>query len=130
MRVVPRAVQNLQSDQSARFTVAHRLLREHGFDHVIRAENMANGGFKIFFVSNDKKNARLGIIAAKKTLAGAVDRNHAKRIIREAFRHHSIRLRSLDLVVMVRCAAPQGVGMQTGSLNMLFSWIENGCAES
>lgn len=114
---------------SAEFTAAHRLLREDGFDHVMRAENMADKDFKIFFVRNDKRNARLGMVVAKKTLSGAADRNRVKRIIREAFRQHSIKQCKLDVVVMARRAYPQESGVQAGNLKMLFSRVENRCAE-
>ncbi|MDP1996406.1 MAG: ribonuclease P protein component [Gallionella sp.] len=117
------------SSLSAEFTAAHRLLREDGFNHVIRAENLADKYFKIFFVRNGKNNARLGIVVAKKTLSGAADRNRVKRIIREAFRQHSIKQCRLDVVVMARRAYPQESGAQAGNLKMLFSRVENRCAE-
>ncbi|HEU0219413.1 MAG TPA: ribonuclease P protein component [Gallionella sp.] len=105
------------------------MLRENGFDHVVHAENVSDRQFKIFFARNGKKNARLGIIVGKKTLSGAADRNRVKRIIREAFRQHSIKQCKLDLVVMVRRADPQERGIQAGNLKMLFSRVENRCAE-
>jgi len=136
MHAAPRAVPDSQfnisaspSGLSAKFSAAHRLLRENGFGHVIEAENIADRHFKIFFVRNGKKNARLGIIVGKKTLSGAADRNRVKRIIREAFRQHNIKLCKLDLVVMVRRAYSQECDTQAGDLKMLFSRIENRCAE-
>jgi len=132
MHAAPRAVQDSQSSLSAlsaKFTAAHRLLRENGFDHVVRAESLSDRHFKIFFARNDKKNARLGIIVGKKTLSGAADRNRVKRIIREAFRQHGIKQCKLDLVVMVRRADPQERGSQAGNLKMLFSRVGNRCAE-
>jgi len=122
---------DLQSSLSAKFSAAYRLLREDGFSHVVRAEQMENRHFKIFFVCNGKKNARLGIIVGKKILPAAVSRNRIKRIIREAFRQHSIKLCKLDLVVMVRRAYSQEkIGdAQSGNLKMLFSRVENRCAE-
>lgn len=131
-RVVPDSrfsISASPSGLSAKFTAAHRLLRENGFGHVIHADNIADRQFKIFFVRNGKKNARLGIIVGKKTLSGAADRNRVKRIIREAFRQHNIKLYKLDLVVMVRRAYPQECGTQAGDLKMLFSRVENRCAE-
>lgn len=129
MHVAPRAVQDSPFSLSARFTAAHRLLRENGFDHVVRAENLSDRHFKIFFARNGKKNARLGIIVGKKTLAGAAERNRVKRIIREAFRQHGIKQCKLDLVVMVRRADPQECCTHAGNLKMLFSRVENRCAE-
>jgi len=122
-------VQDSPFSLSAKFSAAHRLLRENGFDHVIRAENIADRHFKVFFVRNGQKNAKLGIIVGKKTLSGAADRNRVKRLIRETFRQHSIKLCQLDLVVMVRRAYPQGCDTRDGNLKMLFSRVENRCTE-
>lgn len=130
MHAVPRAVQDSQSNPSAKFTAAHRLLRENGFDHVVRAESLSDRQFKIFFVRNGKKNARLGIIVGKKTLPGAADRNRVKRVIRDAFRQHCIKQCKLDLVVMLRRSNPQEDGAQTSNLKMLFNQVESRCAES
>lgn len=130
MRAAPGAAQDSRFNipTSAKFTAAHRLLREDGFDHVVRAENISDKYFKVFFVRSDKKNARLGIIAGKKTLPRAVHRNRAKRIIRETFRQHNIKSRGLDIVVMVRCA--HGGVAPGDNLKTLFGRVENRCAES
>jgi ribonuclease P protein component len=130
MRVAPRVVQDSQSNLSAKLTATHRLLRENGFDHVVRAESISDRNFKVFFVRNGKKNARFGMIVGKKTLALATDRNRMKRVIREAFRQHSIKLCGLDLVVMLRRNDPQEGGVQIGNLKMLFNRVESRCAES
>jgi len=127
--VVPRAVQDSQSKISAGFTAAHRLLRQDGFDHVVCAESTDNKYFKVFFVRKSQENARLGIIASKKILPRAVHRNRVKRIIREVFRQHSIKACGLDMVVMVRRAYTQERGIRSDSLNMLFSRVEDRCAE-
>ena len=149
MHVVPEAVQDLRSDTSAIlppnnggpaagyskagahiFTSVHRLLRKDGFSHVIHAEKFSDNQFNIFFVGNGKKNARLGIVASKKSLPDAVDRNRIKRIIREAFRQHSIKSNPLDMVVMVRRAYAQKPGARVDNLKTLFSRVESRCAES
>jgi ribonuclease P protein component len=127
--VAPRAVQDLLFSISSKFTIAHRLLRKNGFDHVMHAENILDKYFKIFFVHNEENNARLGIIASKKTLPNSADRNCVKRIIRETFRQHNIKIQPLDLVVMVRCAYPQERNAQNKSLDTLFRRIENRCAK-
>lgn len=136
MHAAPRAVPDSPSEspvslssRPARFTATHRLLRASGFDHVVRAKSLSDGNFKIFFVHNNEKNARLGIILGKRTLPGAVDRNRVKRTIREAFRQHGIKRCKLDLVVMVRHIDSQERSAQAGNLNMLFSRVENRCAE-
>ncbi len=50
---------------------------------------------------------RLGLIAAKKHLRLAVQRNRFKRIVRESFRHHQRHLCGVDLIVMARSGAMQ-----------------------
>lgn len=129
MRVALKAAQDLQCDASSNFTVAHRLLREDGFSHVVRCESVADKQFKVFFSRNSRENAKLGIIASKKTLPSAVDRNRIKRIIREAFRQHNIKTLKLDLVVMVRRSYPLESNAQAVSLETLFGRVENRCAE-
>jgi ribonuclease P protein component len=130
MPAAPRVVPSSPFSIPAKFTATHRLLRENGFNHVVRAENIADRHFKIFFVRNGQENARLGMIVGKKTLSGAADRNRVKRMIREAFRQHSVKLCKLDIVVLVRHDLPQEGGTQVGNLKMLFSQVENRCAES
>lgn len=129
MHAAPRAVQDSRSSLSAKFTPAHRLLRENGFGHVIHAKSIADVNFKIFFSHNSLSNARLGIIVAKKIFPGATDRNRIKRIIRDTFRQHSVKLHNLDLVVMVRRTCAQENNTYVCSLRTLFSRIENRCAE-
>lgn len=128
-RAEPGAVKDSQSSISSKFTVASRLLGTDGFDHVIRAENVADKQFKIFFTRNSKDNARLGIIASKKSIPSAVNRNRVKRLIREAFRQHNIKLCKLDLVVMVSRDYSCQADTRIDNLKKLFSQVENRCAE-
>lgn len=132
MHVAPEAVPDWQFSiaTSGRLTVAHRLLRVDGFDRTVQAENIADKHFRIFFARNNKSNARLGIIASKKIFPSAVDRNRIKRVIREAFRQHSIKAQKLDIVVMVRRACAQEPGVRNVNLEILLSRVENRCAES
>lgn len=120
---------DLQFNLPAKFSAAYRLLREDGFDHVVRAESVEDKHFKIFFVHNKLKNARLGIITRKKILSGATHRNSVKRAIREAFRRHDVKACELDMVVMVRRAYAQGCDTRNDSLDALFSRVKNRCAK-
>lgn len=126
--VAPEAVRDSQSSitTSAELTPAHRLLREDGFDHVVHAESLSDKRFKIYFVRNGKKNARLGIVASKRILPGAVQRNRVKRAIREAFRRHTIKSQQIDMVVMVRNADTQVTISK--DLVTLFTRLEDRCA--
>ena len=49
-------------------------------------------------------HARLGIIAGRKSLPRAVDRNRCKRLVREVFRATLPMLAALDVVVLCRGA--------------------------
>lgn len=55
--------------------------------------------------NNEGDGARLGIIAAKRKLPRAVDRNRAKRIIRESFRRNRDLLDASDVIVLAQAAA-------------------------
>jgi len=52
--------------------------------------------------ANGLSHPRLGLIAPKKHLKLAVDRNNAKRLVRDSFRLHQADLAGLDIVVLVR----------------------------
>jgi ribonuclease P protein component len=125
----PGAVQDSRSSISSKYTAVYRLLRADGFDHVFRGENIADKQFKIFFACNCENNARLGIIASKKILPSASERNRVKRIIREKFRQHNIKVCKLDIVVMVRRDFSWKFVTRIDNLEKLFSQVENRCAE-
>ena len=112
------------------FARAHRLLRDDGYDHVVQSEYIANRYLKVFFVQSDKHNARLGIISSKKMQPKAVDRNRIKRVIREVFRKHSIKLHNVDVVVMVKAPFTTNIDNQCECLERLLLKVENQCAES
>ena len=95
----------------------------------MQAENIADKQFKIFFVQNSEKNARLGIITSKKAIPRAVNRNLLKRIIREAFRHHNIKRSKVDMVVMVKRNYPDMANARFDNLKKLFNQLENRCAD-
>ena len=130
MRAVPRAVQDSQYRKPNSLTAAQRIPRSEGYSHSLQSESVADKYFKLFFVRNQLKKARLGIVAAKRHMPKAVDRNRAKREIREAFRRHNITKSGLDLVVMVRRNAQLDHASHTDSLSKLFSRVETRCAES
>jgi ribonuclease P protein component len=125
---VQEAEPDLPSNSNSGLPDSYRLLRKDGFAHIIRAEAVLDGYFKVFFVKNEKDHARLGIVASKKVLPFAVQRNHIKRAVREIFRHHSIKTCNLDLVVMVRSFDAYQGAKQNQNLNLLLNRIQNRCA--
>ena len=128
-RAVPEVVQDSRFSISSKFGAGYRLLRADGFEHAIRADNVYDTHFKVFFVHNSEKNARLGIIASKKTLPKSADRNRVIRIIREVFRHHSIKQCGVDLVVKVNAEPSRELCMRIDNLKSLFSQVESRCAD-
>ena len=72
---------------------------------MLAQEHVSRGRyFVVKALRTDRRIARLGIIAARKAIRRAVDRNACKRIVREAFREHSTDLAGLDVVVVCRMA--------------------------
>lgn len=72
-------------------------LRDSGeFQHVYRNGKRYDGVFiTVFVVENEALNHRLGVTASKKALGKAVQRNRAKRLLRETFRSNEPSLRML-----------------------------------
>jgi len=123
----PRAEQNLLSRISEEFTKAYRLSRREGYDHVFRNKCLSDSHFKVFYKHTENRNAKLGIVVSKKSLPKAVSRNRMKRVIRESFRKHGVRLCKLDVVVFPY--SPMFQERQVHNLEMLFNRVENRCTK-
>jgi ribonuclease P protein component len=73
-----------------KFRAAQRIRKRAEFERVYERGAKAHSRFAtVFVLSNDQEVGRLGIAATKK-LGGAVQRNRAKRLIREVFRRNNI----------------------------------------
>ena len=73
------------------------------FEAVLRAGvRVSSRNFVARALPNDASVARLGMIAGKKAAARAVDRNRAKRLIRETFRALAPRFGASDITVQLR----------------------------
>lgn len=74
-----------------------KYLRDSGeFQHVYRNGKRYDGVFiTVFVAENDALNHRLGVTASKKALGKAVQRNRAKRLLRETYRSNEPSLRAL-----------------------------------
>ena len=67
------------------------------FQHVYRNGKRYDGVFiTVFVIENQGLEHRLGVTASKKALGKAVQRNRAKRLLRETFRSNEPSLRALS----------------------------------
>jgi len=83
----------------ARFRPADRIRRRVEFQEVYERGGRVHGRYATLFVlPNNRAIGRLGIAATKK-LGGAVQRNRAKRLIRDIFRRNNI-AQGFDVVVI------------------------------
>jgi ribonuclease P protein component len=86
------------------FPRSARILRSRDFKKVFDHGTNVVGKFMVIWTGDGESAAlRLGVIASKRTFRRAVDRNRAKRLLREAFRLHRSQVDSGgDLVIIAR----------------------------
>ena len=82
-----------------------RLTARRQFD-AVRAHDWALAGqyFVVRARPSEFSTARLGIIAARRAIRRAIDRNTCKRIVRAVFHERKATLQGLDIVVICRAA--------------------------
>ncbi|ORE89552.1 ribonuclease P [Oceanococcus atlanticus] len=86
------------------------MTRPDEFTRVFRqGRRISAGSLQIVCAPSEAGYARLGLAVAKRILPRAVDRNRAKRVIRESFRHQAADLPPLDVVVTLRGGKIRGV---------------------
>jgi ribonuclease P protein component len=84
---------------SQAFRPAERVRRRAEFQDIYRRGAKVHGRYyTVFVLANPAGSGRLGIAATRK-FGGAVDRNRAKRLIREVFRRNKI-AKGFDVVVI------------------------------
>jgi len=80
-----------------------KLTHANEFRAVLAAECRLSGKrFSLRAGLNALPGARLGLIASRKAARRAVDRNRAKRLVREAFRAMHVKLPTVDVVLQLK----------------------------
>lgn len=90
-----------------------------------RARKIPSRSFVLFVAKNTTGRPRLGITVTRR-LGGAVQRNRAKRLMREIFRKHKSELQDVDIVVNGRTALPgsEYVRLETEFLSCLKPFLK------
>lgn len=86
------------------FPKTGRLQRADEFRNLVRNSRVIRENGVALYISRDESmlRSRLGILASRKVLKRAVDRNRAKRVIREFFRTHKEKFaRPVDCIVRI-----------------------------
>ncbi|MGH9372780.1 MAG: ribonuclease P protein component [Vicinamibacterales bacterium] len=87
-RVVVNSAQTGNSTVNGAFSKEQRVRRRAQFSDVFaRGTRLQGRYFTLLLLPNGHSSPRLGIVASRK-LGGAVERNRAKRLVREIFRQH------------------------------------------
>ena len=95
------------SSKAKRFPKARRLLKRTEFVRAQQAPAIHTKHFVLVaYARDDCEQARLGLVASRR-VGNAVERNRAKRRVREWFRKHSELPLGADLVVILRTSAHQ-----------------------
>jgi ribonuclease P protein component len=82
---------------------SHVLRKPADFQAVLRSgRRLASRNFVLRASANDLHYPRLGIIAGRKSARRAVDRNRAKRLVREVFRAAREKLGGHDVAIQLR----------------------------
>ncbi len=80
-----------------------KLVKTDDFSSVFNLrKRIANKHLVMRYSPNGNTSARLGLIVAKKTAKGAVQRNYMRRVLRELFRLNQHQLPALDVVIQVQ----------------------------
>lgn len=80
----------------------YRLTRREGFSRILRQRAQTNSWFAVHTETNSSGHARLGMSVSKRVVPAATQRNVAKRLIRECFRHYARQVVAQDVVIRLR----------------------------
>lgn len=112
----------------ARFRPQDRIRKRSEYQVVYdRGRRIPSGSFVLFVLRNGVGRPRLGITVTRR-IGGAVQRNRAKRLLREIFRRHKSELTDVDIVVNGRSGLPKAVftRLEAELMTRLRPFMKNG----
>ncbi|APV49147.1 ribonuclease P protein component [Betaproteobacteria bacterium GR16-43] len=81
----------------------HRFAVQGSFGPVLRSPQKVRGTLATVHVAQGRPGiSRLGIALTRRLVPSSVQRNRVKRIARELFRRHPVKLAGLDVVISLR----------------------------
>lgn len=84
------------------FPSTQRIKQSKVFEQAFRQKGLTNKWFTIHLLNSNHELARLGMVVSKRIIPKSVNRNFAKRMIRDSFRLNSSKLPALDFIVRIR----------------------------
>ncbi len=84
------------------FSSRQRIRQSKEFEAAFRHKAITNKWFAIHLVDSKHNIARLGMVVSKRIIPLSVNRNIAKRLIRECFRLNAAKLPALDFIVRIK----------------------------
>ena len=85
------------------FSRRHRFAMRGSFGPILRSPRKLRGRWAVLHVASGEPGlSRLGIALTRRLVPAATDRNRLKRLLRERFRRHPVKLAGFDCVVTLR----------------------------
>lgn len=90
-----------------RFPRAGRLTKRSEYQRVFRKGSRSEGRYLVAIaLRSGRPHSRLGLAVGRR-VGGAVERNRAKRLLRESFRRHPAAGEALDIILIAKSALPE-----------------------
>jgi len=98
---------------SSRLTRDQKIRLKIEFDQAFKLGKCLYGrNFLAYYRDNELAHARIGVIASKRSVRLAVDRNRIRRIVKEQFRVNQSKLTNVDIVVIAKKGIGQSINIE------------------